>query len=133
VRRWLFAVLVLAVGCQPAPIPVEPGARDAALTFFRAVIGGDRDRAYDTLDADSRGVVTKDRFGQLATAYRSGLRFEPAGVAVTACDVQGDLAIAHVVLTGRAAAHQRFKDAVGVRRSPAGWRVVLPANFGRPR
>jgi hypothetical protein len=130
-----LAITLAAVGgCSPAaPTPPGSGAREAALAFFRAVVVRDWDAAYAALDADSRGRVTSARFAELAAAYRAGLRFEPAGAAVTACDENGDRATAHVVLTGRAAAHQRFKDTVTLRRGSAGWGVILPSNFGRPR
>jgi hypothetical protein len=126
--------VVLLAGCGSSePTPAGSGARNAALTFFRAVVAKDWDAAYAVVDADSRGRVGQRRFAEQAAAYRAGLRFEPAGAAVTACDEHDDTAVAHVVLTGRAAAHQRFKESVTVRKGPNGWGVALPATFGRPR
>jgi hypothetical protein len=133
VRRWMVLILFVSAGCGPSVAPPEPGARDAALAFFQAIIARDWPAAFSTLDADSRDKLALDRFQQLATVYRAGLKFEPHGVAVAACDEHDDRAVAHVVITGRGSAHQRFKDVITVRRGSARWGVVLPSTFGRAR
>lgn len=72
-----------------------------------------------------------DRFAALARAYRLGLGFDPAAVHISSCDEHGDIAIAHVTLTGAGSHRHRYKDAVTLRREPEGWRVELATTFGR--
>ncbi len=135
-RDWLAGGLAtgLAAGCGTAPPPpAGTGAREAALAYFRAVVGRDWSAAHAALDPDSRRQVPAGRFAALAGAYLGGIGFTPTAAQVTACDEQGDRAVAHVVLTGRTSAHQRYKDTTSLRRGPDGWGVVLAAHFGRPR
>jgi hypothetical protein len=50
------------------------------------------------------------------------------------CDERGDEAVAHVNLKGLAGSSPRvYRDAVSLRRGPAGWAVVLPGRFGKAR
>ena len=133
---WLLGALVTAGACGctgPASAPAGTGAREAALAFFRGVVRRDWGAAHAALDAGSRARVSPERFATLAGAYRAGLRFEPSGVQLSSCAEQDERAVAHVVLTGRASAHQRFKDTVILRRGPDGWGVVLPSHFGRSK
>jgi hypothetical protein len=121
-------------GCgTSAPSPQQSGARISAERFFRAIVAKDWEAAYSILDGENNRELGLQRFSQLAAGYRSGLRFEPSAATVTACDEQGDQAVAHVILTGRAAAHQRFKDVVTLRCKSNGWAVILPYNFGQSR
>jgi hypothetical protein len=100
----------------------------------RAALAGDWPGAYACLHFESQATVLADRFASLAKAYRDAFGFEPKGVAVRACDVRGDEAIAHVVFRGRSASGQRFyKDGLVLRRNDLGWRVVVPSNFGLHR
>jgi hypothetical protein len=67
----------------------------------------------------------------LAQAYRRNLGFEPEELHVQSCEEKGTEAIAHVVLTGRNGSHQRrYKDAVVLRPSADGWKILLPIYFG---
>jgi hypothetical protein len=122
----------VAAGCQPAATPTGTGAREAAVAFFQGIIRQQWDASYAVLDAANRARCDPARFAALAKSYRGGMPFEPTGVQVTACEEQGDRAIAHVVLVGRPSAHQRFKDAATLRRGPEGWGVVLSPTFGVP-
>jgi hypothetical protein len=128
-----LATLLALAGCARTPAPGPgTGAAEAARDFFEALVGRDWARAYSGLHPDSRARCDPARFAGLAGAYRRALGFEPDGVRLRSCQEQGERAIAHVVLTGRGGPRRRsFKDAVTLRRTPEGWRVVLPANFGR--
>ena len=56
---------------------------------------------------------------------------DPKELQVQSCDESGTEAIAHVVLTGRDTARlRRYKDAVALRQTVDGWRVILPTAFG---
>jgi hypothetical protein len=124
----------LAAGCNTsAPAPSGTGAREAALAFFQAVVTKDWGAAHASLEPESRGRVPVERFASLGGTYLAAVGFAALSAHVTACDEQGDRAVAHVVLTGRPAAHQRYKDTTALRRGPKGWGVVLAAHFGRPR
>jgi hypothetical protein len=135
-RNWLAGGLLagLYIGCRTAaPTSTGSGARELALTFFQAIVGNDLTAAYAALDEDSRIRVPAGRFASLATAYIDGIGFVPRSAQVTACEEQGDRAIAHVVLTGRTAAHQRYKDVATLRRNADTWGVVLASNFGQKK
>jgi hypothetical protein len=131
VPRAVVVILLAVTGCGPSMAPPESGAREAALAFFHAIIARDWPGAHAAVDADSR--VTINQLSQLATVYRTNLKFEPSGVAVTACDENNDRAVVHVVITGRAWSHQRYKDVVTLRRRGGVWGVVLPTTFRRGR
>ncbi|MFO0850415.1 MAG: hypothetical protein U0871_17920 [Gemmataceae bacterium] len=129
-RAGLLTLLALA-GCRSEPPPAGSGAREAAYRYFDALVRSDWPAAYSALAAESRKRVSGDGFARLAAAYRRGLAFDPDAAHVTACEEHGDGAIAHVSLTGKGRHGRRFKEAVTLRREPAGWAVVLPATFGR--
>jgi hypothetical protein len=120
-------------GCQPPAPPAGTGAREAALAFYQALVRKDWDAAHATLDPGSRARTAAPRFAALAAVYRGGLGFEPSTVQVSACEEQGDRAVAHVVLLGRPSAHQRFKDTATLRHNPDGWGIILSPAFGTPR
>jgi hypothetical protein len=124
---------LLAAGCGPAPAPSGTGAREAALTFYQAIVRQELDVAHALLDSASRARCDASRFAGLATVYRGGLPFAPTTVQVTACEEQGERAVAHVVLIGRPSAHQRFKDTAVLRYSSDGWGVQFSPTFGLPR
>jgi hypothetical protein len=128
-------VLGLLAGCHREPErPPDTGARDAARTFYEALVRQDWAAAHEALHPDSRSHFPLPHFSALAENYRRGLGFEPHEVRVRACEEQGDEAIAHLVLAGRSGAKSRsFRDAVKVRRSGAAWLVVLPPRFGEVR
>jgi hypothetical protein len=133
--RWLFGLLAgsLLIGCSRSPEqPPGTGAKECAQLFYEAVIGQDWPKAYATLDLQSQKRCSSQQFSRLGQGYRSGLGFDADAVQVWACDERGAEATAHVVLTGRAATKgHRYKDAVTLRRSDEGWRIVLPLNFGQ--
>jgi hypothetical protein len=127
------ALLAAALGCggRAAP-PEDAAAAEAARAYHEALLRQDWAGAYALLHPDSRARLSAEQFARLGQAQRRRLRFEPAAVHVRSCTVQGEEAIAHVAFTGRdAARYRRYKDAVALRRCAEGWRVVLPAQFGR--
>jgi hypothetical protein len=132
---WVLVAAVALAGCGRSDVPpprVSTGAEDAARAYFEALVSRDWPAAYQALDAKSRAGCDGDRFARLAEAYRRGLGFEPTAVHVQSCDERGDEAVAHVNLEGRAGESPRvYRDAVGLRRGPAGWGVVLPDRFGK--
>src|SRR5262245_7745037 len=132
-RRPSVCLCLLAAGCGPAPPPSGTGAREAALAFYQAIVRQEWNAAHALLDPPSRARCDASRFAGLAKVYRGGLAFEPTTVQVTACEEQGDRAVAHVVLIGRPSAHQRFKDTAILRFGPDGWGVQLSPTFGVPR
>ena len=132
-RQWLCCCL-LAAGCRPTQsAPAGTGALEAVVAFYTALVHKDWDAAYAILDASNRSRVTRQRFATLAGTFRGGIGFEPSSVQVSSCEEQGERAVAHVVLIGRPSAHQRFKDAVTLRRGEDGWGVVLAPTFGVTR
>jgi hypothetical protein len=103
-------------------------------SYYAALLKEDWPRAYAALDADSRKRITSAEFSRLAQNHRKSLGFEPKDVHVRSCEEHGSEAIAHVLLVGQTANKQRwYKDAVTLRRGEAGWAVVLPPQFGKPR
>jgi hypothetical protein len=129
--RLAWMVLVL-VGCSQTPTsPPDTGSREAARSFYAALIEQDWPRARETLDAESRKRVDPATFARLGKQYRQRLGFEPEAVHVGACEEHGSEAIGHVLLTGRGAAGPaKYRDAISLRRNGATWEVVLPAHFG---
>jgi hypothetical protein len=125
-------LLGLVTGCSKKPEPVGTGAKEAALTYFEALLRQDWPAAYAQLHADSRSHWHADRFTQAARDYLRQVGFEPATVHVRACDEREAEATAHVILTGRSGMQERrYRDAIVLRREEMGWHVVLPANFGK--
>ncbi len=133
---WLVAALATAAGCRGANDegPPRTGAEEAARGYFEALIRGDWDTAYAALDDRSRAACGRDEFARRAGAYAEALGFAPAEVVVQSCAERGDEAVAHVALWGGTNdAPKVARDAVGLRRGPAGWAVILPDHFDRPR
>lgn len=130
---WWPVVAVAMFGCgRGTSMPPGTGAKEAAQSYFDALIRQDWPKAYAALDPPSRGWCSPDQFARLARTYRSNLGFEPGAVQVRACEERGAEATAHVVLTGRAATKdRRYKDAITLRRQDGGWYVILPPNFGQ--
>ena len=127
-----LAVAVLAAGCSaPPPAAPDTGAKAAARDFFTAVRVKDWPAAYALVHPDTRKSVTAAEFARRAAAYRVRLGFDPTAVRVPVCEEHGGEATAHVELTGRGHGARRFQDAVSVKSTPAGWRVVPPDQFGR--
>jgi hypothetical protein len=131
---WPLLAAVVVAGCRgrsDAPPRVKTGAEEAAREYFEALVNRDWPAAYRALDPQSRAGCGRDQFARRAEAYRRALGFEPAEVHVQSCDERGDEAVAHVNLRGVAGSSPRvYRDAVGLRRGPAGWAVVLPSRFG---
>jgi hypothetical protein len=92
----------------------------------------DWQQAYDALHPDNKARLTLEGFTRLAQAYRHNLGFNPEELHVQSCEEKEAEAIAHVVWTGQSASKQRrYKDAVVLRQSAGGWKVILPDTFGR--
>jgi hypothetical protein len=135
--RW-FCILLVGVsliGCARAPDETPgTGAKECVQGYYEAIIQQDWPKAYAALDPQSQKGCGSQQFSRLAQSYRAALGFEPGAVHIRACEERGTEATAHVVLTGRAATQERrYKDAITLRRSDEGWRVILPQNFGRAR
>jgi len=130
---WLVAILAAGCGAPSAP-PAGTGAEAVARTFYLALLHRDWPAAYSGLHPDSRARCDPATFARLAQGHRRGLGFEPQAVRLRSCEEQGEKAIARAVFSGEAAGRPRFyKDAVTLRKGAAGWGVVLPSRFGRPR
>jgi hypothetical protein len=129
---WVIPLAVLS-GCgRTPPPPLDTGARQAVWDFYTGVAQQDWQQAYLALHPESKKRLTLEEFTRLAQDYRRNLGFNAEELHVRSCDEKGTEAIAHVVLTGRDASRQRhYRDAVVVRQSVEGWRVILPAAFGR--
>ena len=137
-RLSLLVLVVLVVGCGKQKLSLPPraktGAEEVANHFFSALIRKDWSAAYEILDVQSQSFCQREEFTRRGVFYFRDLEFEPTRVHVLACDERGEEAIAHVNLVARTANSSRsHKDAVGLRKQPAGWAVVLPDYFGRPR
>jgi hypothetical protein len=103
-----------------------------AASFFQALLNQDRSSAYALLDEPSKARVSREQFNLLAASYRRNLGFEPEDVRIRACEEQGSMAMAHVVIVGHDAKRtRRYRDAVQVLRSNGGWLISLPYNFGQ--
>ena len=132
---WVYGVAVVVAGCSTASSPPPgTGAATAAERYFSALVGRDWATAYGCLDESAKAKWPDDQFRSRAAAFRSDWGFEPETVQVRSCDEHGIEAVAHVVLSGKGKdGHTQWKDAVALRRGPAGWHVIPPANFGKPR
>jgi hypothetical protein len=133
--RWNCFGLLLAglAGCSwgTAP-PPGTGAKEAAQTYFEALVRREWPRAYAALHPESQKYCSLAQFTTFAESYRRTLGFEPEAAHVRSCEERGPEAIAHVVLTGRRASQaRRYKDGVQLRESAGKWQVVLPRDFGR--
>jgi hypothetical protein len=118
-------------GRTPAP-PVGTGAKEAVRDYYAGLLRQDWRQMYGGLHPESQKRLTLEEFTQLAQAYRRSLGFYPEELHVQTCDEKGAEAMAHVVLTGHQASRtRRYRDAVALRQNNDGWRVILPANFGR--
>jgi hypothetical protein len=132
--RWVWvSTCLLVTGCGATTPPSGTGARETVLAYYQAIVRQEWNAAHAVLDSTTRARCDASRFADLAKVYRGGLPFEPTTVQVTACEEQGERAVAHVVLIGRPSAHQRFKDTAILRYGPDGWGVLLSSNFGMPR
>jgi hypothetical protein len=132
---WSLLVAAAVAGCghSPAP-PAGTGAREAAASFYEALLRQEWERAYAVLHPDSRAQCNAERFTGLARNYRRDLGFEPVSLRVRSCEEQGGQAIAHVVFMGPAGHRQRYyRDALVLRHSGENWGVVLPPRFGKRR
>jgi hypothetical protein len=127
----------LALGCRGKPAgPARPrtGAEQCARAWFEALVRRDWPSAYDALDAQSRGRCSGEQFARRAAVHAGLLGFQPSRVQMVSCDERGDEAVAHARYRGgEGSAPKVRKDAVGLRRGPAGWGVVLPDSFGAVR
>jgi hypothetical protein len=129
-----WGLVLTSVGCgSNPPPPAGTGAAEAAERFFAALVARDWSIAYDGLDDATKAKWALDCFRTLATNFRTDWGFDPESVLVRSCDEHGNDATAHVVLSGRGkTGHKLWKDAVVLRRGPAGWRVIPPSTFGKP-
>jgi hypothetical protein len=127
----LLAFVVMA-GCSPTSDTIPgTGAREAAQSYYEALLRHDWAEAYAALHPDTRTRCSEQQFAKRAGQYCQTLGFEPQAVHVRSCEEHNSEAIAHVVFTGNSAGNQKlYKEAVTLRRSEAGWGVVLPMNFG---
>ena len=129
-----LAFLVLISGCARAPSPpAGTGAREVVHRYYQALLQKNWQAAHDLLDSESRTRCSVTQFGVRAQQYRHGLGLDPRDVHVRSCEEHADVAIARVTLSGRGGPrHGQYRDGLSLRREPAGWRVVLPRNFGAP-
>ena len=133
-KKWTGIVLLVgAVGCgaDPAP-PPGTGAKEVVHEFFDALLRQDWPKSYSALHPETKKRIAAPQFARLAQLYHQNLGFKAEAFQVQSCDEQGSEALAHVVLTGHADSKQRrYKDAVVLRNTREGWRVVLSDAFGR--
>jgi hypothetical protein len=132
-RTLAILMAIVVVGCGPNSGAKGTGSVQTAQDYFDAVRRCDWPHAFELLDPESQARYPASQFAKLAMAQHSELGFEPNHVHVRACEEHGDEAVAHVVLSGPGPAGRRFyKEAISLRQTPAGWRVLLPPNFGQP-
>jgi hypothetical protein len=129
---WCLTILAVIVGCGPAqPTALHTGAEEAARDYYDAIRGSDWNRAYELLYPQSRARWNATGFARAAEEYRRGLGFDPEAVRIRSCEQQGEEAKVHLVFEGHVGGKQKFfKEATELRRSEAGWGIVLPARFG---
>jgi hypothetical protein len=133
-RLWCLWILAfVAGGCGASdPPPVDTGARDATRTYCGAIVNKNWSNAYALLHHDIQARQSKDEFTLLAQAYRQGVGFDPTEFRIRSCEEHGNEATAQIMLVGRTGSKQRyFKDAVVLRNSGTGWKVILPPQFGQ--
>jgi hypothetical protein len=128
-RIAIVCMVALLAGCG-ASKSAGTGAEETARTYFDALTRNDWSGAYELLHSDSTKEVNAARFTQSAQQYVRDLGFTPETVYVRSCDEHNAEAVAHVVLMGSGEAKSSFKDAVVLRRTDSGWRVVLSPRFG---
>ncbi len=131
---WLLLAVLSLAGCekQPPAVAASPdtGAQAAARTFFEALMREEWSNAYDTLDAESRGHISKEMFAGRAKAAMKQLGFVPTDVGVTVSET-GDRASALAVYRGLSGTTpKQFKDGMALKRTGQVWHVVLRSNFG---
>jgi len=134
-RRVALAIaLAAACGCRGESHAESPqtGAKEAAIAYFTSLASGSVSDAYGWIDEESRSRVSAEAFARHAKAYRLRVPHSVDRVHVQACEENGDVATAHVILIGRAGGHtRRFQDAAALRFRDGKWGIVLPAGFGR--
>ena len=124
--------LGFALGCRKTPAPaVDTGAREVARRFCEALCRQEWSQAYGALHPDSMHALTEDQFAGLAVDYRSAIGFVPDKVRIRSWEEQDTRAIVHLVFTGKHSSRQRNRETVLLKKTRAGWGVVLPDNFGR--
>lgn len=133
-KEWTWALLpaVLVSGCRATQMPTDTGARHAVTAYFEALRRQDWAGAYAALDPETQAHCSAEQFAQHAAKYRRGLGFEPENVRIRYCEERGTEATAQVIFHGRVGLNRRtYKDGITLRRTEAGWGVVLPSNFAR--
>jgi hypothetical protein len=132
--RYLSLLLCVALtGCGEKPNPDSgTGAKETVQSYFEAIIQQDWERAYSFLDPECRARWHQARFAQLTQNYRN-IASNPAAVKVRSCEEHGNDGVAHVYLVGEAGTNHRYRDAVALRRTEEGWKIILPPDFGRTR
>src|SRR5437016_225764 len=132
-RKLLLLMVGCWCGCGNTPA-AGTGAREAAQHFFEALAQSDWSAAYAQLHPASQKKLDPIGFQKRAQAYCQQLGFTLGEVQIRTCEEQGDRAIAHVTLHDAAGARQHgWRDSIALERTPTGWGVVLPAQFGRKR
>jgi hypothetical protein len=100
--------------------------------YNEALLHHDWPRAYSALHPETHKRFNPEQFARLAQRHLRDLGFEPTAAHVRSCEEHGTEATARVLFEGRDASGRKlYKDAVALRQSGAGWRIVLPSNFGR--
>jgi hypothetical protein len=75
-----------------------------------------------------------EQFLRAAENHRRPFGFEPEEARLKSCEEHDAEGTAHVLVTGSAGGKTlTAKDAVALKRSDAGWGVVLPRSFGASR
>jgi len=128
----VFLAGCLFFGCGRVQNDPGTGAKECVQSFFQAIINEDWRTAYGDIAPGSPKAATLEQFAPLARGYRINLGFEPDELHIQSCQEHGQEAIAHLILTGRNVDQaRRYKDAIKLRRSDDGWRIVLSRTFGQ--
>jgi hypothetical protein len=115
----------------PSP-PLDTGSRAVVTAYFDALAQQDWDAAYQQLHADTHKRLNRPAFERSARDYCKRLGFPLGKVFLRSCDEQNEKAIAQVILSdANGSAKARFHDGVVLQQSAAGWKIVLPSNFGK--